>query len=85
MMKLSTELIRTLDLHSKNLYQAKITIDAALRNAGAAYRIRIIHGYHSGTAIRDLIAEEYISHPKVRRIIRISDGITDLVLKELTT
>lgn len=83
-MKLSAEPVRTLDLHSRNRYQAKVAIDAALRNAGAAYRIRVIHGYHGGTAIRDLIEEEYASHPKVRRLIKISDGITDLVLRELT-
>ena len=83
-MNLSAESVRTLDLHARNRDQAKIAIDAALRNAGGAYRIRIVHGYHGGTAIRDLIAEEYASHPKVKRLVRISDGITDLVLRELT-
>ena len=84
-MKPASDPVRTIDLHSKNRYQARIALDAALKNAGGAYRIRVIHGYHGGTAIRDLITEEYASHPKVRRLVRISDGITDLVLKELTT
>ncbi len=84
-MKPAADPFRTIDLHSKNRYQAKISIDAALKYAGGAYRVRIIHGYHNGTAIRDLTTEEYASHPKVIRLVRISDGITDLVLKELTT
>ena len=84
-MKPAADPFRTIDLHAKNRYQAKIAIDAALKNAGGAYRVRVIHGYHNGTAIRDLITEEYASHPKVIRLVRISDGITDLVLKELTT
>ncbi len=83
-MKPSADPIRTLDLHAKNRYQARIAIDAALRSACGAYRVRVIHGYHDGTAIRDLIAEEYAAHSKVKRLIRISDGITDLVLRELT-
>ena len=84
-MKPAADPFRTIDLHSKNRYQAKVAIDAALKNAGGTYRVRVIHGYHNGTAIRDLITEEYASHPKVIRLVRISDGITDLVLKELTT
>ena len=83
-MRPATEAVKTLDLHSKNRYQAKIAIDAALRNAKGVYRIRAVHGYHSGTAIRDMILSEYASHPAVKRLVRISDGITDLVLKELS-
>lgn len=81
-MNLSADPIRTIDLHAKNRYQAKTALDAALKNAGSAYRIRAIHGYHGGTAIRDLIMEEYASHPKVIRLVKISEGVTDLVLRE---
>ncbi|MBQ1459414.1 MAG: Smr/MutS family protein [Oscillospiraceae bacterium] len=71
-----------LDLHGKNAYQAKVTIDAALRRARAGtYRIRLIHGYHGGTALRDMIRREYAD-----RVLRletgIDPGITDLVLRE---
>lgn len=42
-----------LDVHGMNLYQARTAIDARLRRAGAGiYRIRIIHGYRGGTALR---------------------------------
>ena len=71
-----------LDLHGKNAYQAKVTIDAALRRARAGtYRIRLIHGYHGGTALRDMIRREYADHV-LRLETGIDPGITDLVLRE---
>ncbi|MEG0770007.1 MAG: Smr/MutS family protein [Ruthenibacterium sp.] len=73
----------TLDLHGKNAYQARIAIDAALRRAGGAYCLRLIHGYHGGTALRDMIAEHYAAHPKVLRLHAVSEGITELVLRRL--
>ena len=74
----------TVDLHGKNTYQAKITVDAMLRRAKAGtYRLRLVHGYHGGTALRDFIRTEYGSHPKVRRIMFSPDGgATELVLRE---
>ena len=78
------EAIVTVDLHGKNTYQAKVAIDALLRRAGAGtYRIRLIHGSHGGTALRDLIRTEYAHHPKVKRLILSPDGgATELVLRE---
>ena len=74
----------TADLHGKNTYQAKVTIDALLRRTTAGtYRLRIIHGFHGGTALRDFIREEYACHPKVKRLITSTDGgATELVLRE---
>ena len=73
-----------LDLHGKNAYQARVAIDAALRRAsGGVYRLRLIHGYHGGTALRDLVRGEYAAHPKVQRLeTRLGDGVTDLILRE---
>ena len=74
----------TADLHGKNTYQAKVTIDALLRRATAGtYRLRIIHGHHGGTALRDFIRQEYTHHPKVKRLMSSPDGgTTELVLRE---
>ena len=72
-----------LDVHGMTLYQAQIAIDAALKRAGGAYRIRVIHGFHGGTALRDGIRERYAAHPKVKRIeLGLNQGQTDLVLRE---
>ena len=70
--------IVTVDLHGRNTYQAKVTVDALLRRAGAGtYRLRLIHGCHQGTALRDF--------PQVKRLLRSPDGgATDLVLREMT-
>lgn len=78
------EAIVQIDLHGKNVYQGRTAIDAALRRAKpATMRIRIIHGFHGGSALRDMIRAEYADHPKVRRLeTRIGDGVTDLVLRE---
>ena len=78
------EAVVELDLHGKNTYQAKIAVDAALRRASGVYRIRLIHGYNAGTAIRDMIMDSYAGHPRILRVETGSNkGITDLVLREL--
>ena len=76
--------ILELDLHGRNTYQEKIAIDAALKRAKAGtYRIRLIHGYHGGTALRDLIRTQYRSHPRIlRQELGLNPGETDLVLRE---
>lgn len=79
-----TQGIVTVDLHGKTAYQAKITVDALLRRAsGGTYRLRLIHGFHEGTALRDLLRAEYSKHPKVKRLLLSPDGgTTELVLRE---
>ncbi len=76
--------ILEIDLHGKKRYQARITVDAALRRAGGGtYRIRCIHGYHGGSVLRDMLREEYAGHPRVLRLeTGLSPGSTDLVLRE---
>ena len=61
--------ILELDLHGMNTYQAKIAVNSCLKRAKrGVYRIRLIHGYHSGTALRDMLRAEYRSHPSVLRL-----------------
>ena len=73
--------ILEIDLHGKNEYQAKVAIDAALRRAKAGtYRLRLIHGYHGGTALRDMIRRDYAT--KCLRVLPLDNGRTALVLRE---
>ena len=61
-----------IDLHGKNEYQARVTLDAALRRVRpGTYRIRVIHGHHGGTALRELV-----------RLEAAGPGVTELVLRE---
>ena len=77
------ESVIELDVHGMTLYQAQIAVDAALRRAGGAYRIRVIHGYRGGTALRDGLRARYGAHPKIRRVeLGLNPGQTDLVLRE---
>jgi len=78
------EAIVEINLHGKNVYQARVAVDVALRRARpGVMRIRAIHGFHGGSAIKDMIRSEYARHPKVRRLeTRLGDGVTDLVLRE---
>lgn len=75
---------RELDVHGMNRYQAQNAVDAALRRAGRdVYRIVIIHGYNSGSSLRDFVREHYRDHPKVLRIeLGLNMGVTELVLRE---
>ena len=72
-----------LDLHGCNVHQAQIAIDAALKRNRGVYRIRLIHGYHGGQALRDMIRTRYGRHPSVIRLeLGLNLGQTDLVLRE---
>jgi DNA-nicking Smr family endonuclease len=74
-----------IDVHNMTRTQALAAIDARLRRCGAAvYRLKVIHGYHGGTVLRDAVRSHYRKHPKVKRIeVGLNPGETDLVLREL--
>ena len=74
----------TIDLHGMTCAQAQAAIDAALRRAGrGVYRIEVIHGYHRGSALRDMVRRTYAAHPKVKRLeMGMNLGATELVLRE---
>lgn len=75
--------IVTLDLHGCTVYQAKVALDAALRRSCGAYRVRVVHGFHGGTALRDFIRREYAGKNGVLRVeFGLNGGETDLVLRE---
>lgn len=74
-----------IDVHNMTVDQAAVSIDSKVRRANASvYRIRVIHGYHGGTAIRDMVRSRYRNNSKVLRIeFGMNPGATDLVLREL--
>ena len=74
-----------IDVHHMTKNQAITAIDARLRRLNSSvYRLRVIHGYHSGTVIRDAVRTHYKNHPKVKRIeFGLNPGETDLILREL--
>ena len=74
-----------IDVHNMTKVQAIAAIDARLRRANASvYRLKVIHGYHGGTVLRDAVRAYYRGHPKVKRIeVGLNPGETDLVLRDL--
>lgn len=75
-----------IDVHGKNIEEAKKAIDIQIHTAGKSiYRLRVIHGYNGGTRIRSMLREEYGygREPAVKRIeMGDNRGITELVLRE---
>lgn len=73
------------DVHGMNCYQAKVRLNSVLRRADASvYQIIVIHGYHGGDALKEMIRSEYASDARVKRIKTDGDpGRTTLVLREL--
>lgn len=74
-----------IDIHNMTKIQAQTAIDAALRRANSSvYVVRVIHGFHGGTVLRDMVRSRYRKHPKVIRIeFGMNPGETDLILREL--
>jgi len=74
-----------IDIHGLTKKQAKDVIEMALRRVNNdVYRLRVIHGYHGGTELRDLVRKQISKNPKVIRTeIGLNQGETDLVLREL--
>ena len=78
--------VKVVDLHGRNRYQAGIALEAALRQSQGhpgLYRIRVIHGSHGGTVLRDLVRTTYAHDPRVLRLIPDGENATILVLREL--
>ena len=79
-----TESVVTLDLHGMNCFQARTAITSCLKKSSASvYQIRLIHGHHGGTALKDMIDLEFSTHAKVRRCLSPHPGETVLILREL--
>ena len=74
-----------IDIHNMTKEQAKAAIDARLKkNKGEMCRLKVIHGYHGGTVLRDFVRSHYKKHPSVKRIeIGLNPGETELIIREL--
>ena len=75
-----------IDVHGMSAEEAVRAVGKKVKAAGnATYRIRVIHGYHGGTAIREAIKRElgYGLEPKIKKICGGDNpGITELILRE---
>ena len=74
-----------IDVHNMTKVQAVTAIDAKLRKTDSSvYQLRVIHGFHNGTVLRDAVRAHYKNYPKVKRIeLGLNPGETTLILREL--
>lgn len=74
-----------IDIHNLTKEQAKIAIDAKLKSCrGDVYTLSVIHGYNSGTVLKDFVRKHYRNHEKVISMeIGMNQGQTDLILRKL--
>ena len=77
--------VSEIDMHVMQRKQAEGYIDSMLKKVGKnVFRIEIIHGFHGGSALRDMVRSTYKNNPKVKRIeLGLNNGATTLVLREL--
>ena len=73
------------DLHGMRVEEAIRKIKNEVNKAsGSVYAIRLIHGYHGGTRIKEAIEDEF-SYGRVGKVKSIrpgaNPGITELVLR----
>ena len=75
-----------IDVHGMTVDEAvKAVIKKVNSASGSVYRIKVIHGYHGGTRIKEAIEDEFAYNrvPKVKRVAGGSNpGITELILRE---
>lgn len=76
--------IMEIDIHGMTRTQARDFLKMRIQRAGkGVYRIRVIHGFHGGTELRDLVRRELAKEPKVIRCeFGMNQGETELVLRE---
>ena len=85
-MNLSSGIIE-IDLHGMRAEEAVKAVKKEVNKAGpSVYTIRVIHGFHGGTSIRNAIEDEF-SYGRDSKVLRIrpgnNPGITELVLREM--
>ena len=74
--------IITIDLHQYTVDDAKQKLQLAVTIAPNEIReIVVIHGYHRGTALRDMVRKDFKNSRVVRKFLSLNPGITSLILK----
>ena len=73
----------SVDLHGMRTEDARARLSHFLTHAPSDVReVLVIHGFNSGTALRDMIRGDF-SHPRVKSVLKtLTDGQTRLILKE---
>lgn len=74
--------VATVDLHGMRTEDARFRLEHFLTHAPREVKeVMVIHGFNSGTALRDMIRQDF-SHPRIKSVLKtLTDGQTRLILK----
>lgn len=74
-----------IDLHGMTQDEALRKIEQMLHKADkGTYQLQLIHGFHRGTALKEMIWDEYRHDKRVKKVIQGDNpGVTILVLRDL--
>lgn len=74
--------VLTIDIHNHTVYDAKQKLQLVVKIAPSEIKeIVVIHGYHSGTALRDMVRNDFRSKRVARKYLSLNPGITSLILR----
>ena len=69
------------DIHGMRVWQAKEELEALLdRCGGDVHEIVVIHGYHGGQALQNMVRNELQSSKIRQKVLSLSNGQTSLLL-----
>lgn len=73
--------IITIDLHLHTVAEAKRRLEAIVRIAPSSVReIVVIHGYHKGTALLNMVRNDFHHRRVARKFLSLNQGVTSLIL-----
>lgn len=73
------------DIHGMRCEEAKRQLELLLKRTGRdIHEIVVVHGYHNGSALLNMVRNEF-KHPRIKqKVVGLNNGQTTFVLKELT-
>ena len=71
------------DIHGMRVLEAKRELETLIGRADKSIReIVVIHGYHGGSALKNMVRSE-LRHPRIQqKILSLNQGETTLLLKK---
>ncbi|WP_051823933.1 Smr/MutS family protein [Clostridium sulfidigenes] len=73
--------IMKVDLHRMRVWEAAMYLNEAVNNAPENIKeIIVIHGYHNGTSLLDMVRKDFINKRVGKKLLGINQGITSLIL-----
>lgn len=70
-----------IDLHSMRIWEAIILLNEMIETVDRDIKeIKVIHGYHNGTRLRDVLRNDYSNPAVVRKFVGMNEGVTYLII-----